>query len=286
MYKIGLVLEGGGLRGIYTNGILDKFIDEDLVFPYCIGVSAGVCNAVSYISKQKFRSRDINLTYINDKRYLGAGNFIKTGSIFGYKMMLDTIPNELMPFDYDTYEKSECTLYAAVTNCVTGKPEYYPLKNLKDNYCLVQATTSLPFVSKMVEYKGNKYLDGGLTDSIPIKKAMEDGYSYNIVVLTRHKGYRKEPSAFNAEKIIYRKYPKLAEAIRCRYIKYNETLDYIEQLEKEGKVFVFRPSRELDCSRVEKNVLKLRSVYDIGVNDTQNNWERFKSWLKSVDLAE
>lgn len=284
MAKTGLVLEGGGLRGMYSNGILDTFLEEGIEFPYCIGVSAGVCNGVSFISKQPYRSMDINITYINNKDYLSLRNFVKEGSIFGYKMMLDTIPHKLNPFDYETYENSPCVLYACTTNCNTGKPCYFELKNLRQKYDIVRATTSLPFVSTMVDINGEKHLDGGITDSIPIKKAIADGCEKNVIILTRPKEYRKTVSTESKlAKVFYKKYPKLVEALENRHIVYNQTLDYIEKLEQEGKVFVFRPSQNLAVSRTEKDTKKLKAIYELGLEDAKNAMNDFKRWLHSSD---
>lgn len=285
MNNIGLVLEGGGLRGVYTAGVLDYFLDKNIEFGYCIGASAGVCNAVSYISKQKYRSRDINLNYVNDKHYLGIGNLLKTGSIFGYKMMLDTIPHQLMPFDYHTYENSKCVLTAAVTNCETGKSEYYRLKNLRQHYDIVQATTSLPLISKMVNIDNKKFLDGGVSDSIPIRQSINDGNQYNVVVLTRDQTYRKKKSSIALAKIRYGKYPNLIKAMENRWNDYNNELEFIEKLEQLGKIFVFRPSEQLSISRLEKDVDKLSSVYDLAVRDSENKHKSFMQWLEKTNIT-
>lgn len=278
--QCGLILEGGGLRGLYTSGVLDALMDCELEFPSVLGVSAGVLNALSFISHQKGRSRDINITYINDKRYFGAGNLIRTGSIFGAEMMFHLIPDIYMPFDYDTYEASPCTLTAVVTDCETGQAAYYPVKDLKNNYDIVRATSSLPFVSKIVEYDGGKLLDGGLTDSIPIKQSIKMGFEKNVVVLTQHREYRKTPPKQPLfVQRYYRNYPNLSEAILNRYKMYNDTLEEIDLLEKEKKIFVIRPRQPLGLKRFEKDTGKLRRAYDWGYDNTIQVIDDLKAFL-------
>lgn len=276
----GLVLEGGGLRGIYTSGVLDVLLDYDINFDYCIGVSAGACNAVSFISKQKGRNRDININYINDRRYFGVHNFISTGSVFGAKMMFDTIPNELLLFDYDTFEESKCRLIAGVTNIETGKPEYYEVKGLKQKYDIIRASSALPLLSSIVKYNGKSYLDGGMSDSIPIRKSLDDGNDKNVIVLTQHRGYVKHKSKLSKlAKIRYRKYPEFIKTLNDRYKKYNETLDFIKELEENGKALVVAPSEPLAMSRFEKDTKVLSHVYDLGVKDAKNKILEIKNYL-------
>ncbi len=282
MNSIGLVLEGGGLRGIYTAGVLDAFLLNDIEFNYCIGVSAGVCNALSYISKQKERNRNVNINYINDKRYFSIRNFVTTGSMFGYKMLFDTIPNELLPFDYDTYENSNCRLIAGATDCKTGKEVYYTLDTIRDKYEIINASISLPYISRIVKYDNKELLDGGIADPVPIKKSLEDGNKKNVVILTQHKGYQKSSSSLNKyAKIKYRKYPKLIEALNERHNIYNDTLSYISNLEEEKKVFAIYPSKPLEISRFEKDTNKLQEVYNLGLSDTLNAIEDLKSFINN-----
>lgn len=266
--NVGLVLEGGGLRGVYTAGVLDAFLDNEVKFPYVIGVSAGVCNAVSYFSKQKGRNIKINVEHCDDKEYFGVRNMLKKGSMFNEEMMFDKLPHQLYPFDYDTYSKEYTKLIAVVTDCERGEPLYYELDDLKNQYDIVKASSWLPFISKMVKFDGKKLLDGGVTDSIPVKKALKDGCEKCVVVLTRPKDYRKEPSkATNLSNVVYRKYPNLIKALYNRHKDYNDTLDYIEKLEEEGKIVVIRPSEALDISRLEKDPQKLLKAYRLGYDD-------------------
>ncbi|KEH91965.1 patatin-like phospholipase family protein [Clostridium botulinum] len=281
MDNIGLVLEGGGMRGIYTSGVLDFLMEKDIYTPYVIGVSAGACNASSYVSKQKYRSRDVNLKYINDPRYIGIKNLILEKSIFSIKFLYDEVPNKLEPFDYEQFKKSNQTFMIVATNCKTGEPKYFEKNQCKDILKVIRASSSLPLVTPIVNLNGEPYLDGGISDSIPIKKAIEDGYTKNIVVLTRTKAYRKEP--IKHKRIIkfkYKKYPKLVNKIFNRYKEYNETLDYIEDLEKEGKIIIIRPSKDLKVDRLEKNVDKLEALYNLGYNDAKQAYEDIKTMLK------
>lgn len=280
MEKIGLVVEGGGLRGLYTCGVLDAFLDIGVEFPACYGVSAGVCNAVSYIAGQKGRNYNINMKYIDDKRYLSIQNLIKTGSIFGTEMILHLIPEVLEPFDYEAYEQSGCVLTAGVTNCATGQPEYFTLKSLKSKYPILEATTALPFVSKIVEYQGKPYLDGGLTDAIPVKKSMADGFEKNVCVLTRHKEYRKKPSKVGKlVNLQYKGYDKLRHVLENRHEMYNDTLQEIDQLEQSGQVFVIRPQVPLNLGRFERNREKLKWAYELGRADTFKCMNDLKAFL-------
>jgi len=280
MNNIGLVLEGGGLRGIYTAGVLDAFLLNGIELNYCIGVSAGVCNALSYISKQKERSRNVNINYINDKRYFSIRNFITTGSMFGYRMLFDTIPNELLPFDYDSYKKSSCRLVAGATDCVTGEEVYYTLDSVRKQYDIINASISLPFISRIVKYDNKELLDGGLADPIPIKKSIADGNEKNIVVLTQHRGYQKTPSSLNNyAKIKYKRYPKLIEVLNERHNIYNDTLGNISILEEEKKVFAIYPSKPLEISRFEKDTNKLLDVYNLGLSDTLNSMDNLKEFI-------
>lgn len=280
MENIGLVLEGGGLRGVYTSGVLDAFLDNNIEFNYCVGVSAGVCNALSYISKQKERNKNVNINYINDKRYFSIRNLITTGSMFGYKMLFDTIPNELLPFDYNAYERSNCRLIAGTTDCIAGEGVYYELDTIRDKYEIVNASISLPYISRISKYDNRYLLDGGIADPIPIRKSISDGNEKNVVVLTQHKGYEKSASSLNNyAKIKYRKYPEFIKLLSQRHIIYNETLSYISKLEEEKKVFAIYPSKPLEISRFEKDTNRLNEVYELGYSDTLRVIEKLKAFI-------
>ncbi len=280
MNKVGLVLEGGGMRGLYTAGILDFFMEKDLYFPYVIGVSAGACNAASYISKQKERSKRINIDYVKNPRYLSYRNLVKEKSIFGMDFLFNEIPNKLEPFDYTTFHSSEQRFIIGTTDCETGNPLYFDKNKCKDILGVLRASSSIPLLSPIVEVEGKKLLDGGVADSIPIKKAIEDGFKRNIIILTRNKEYRKKPYKFKLfVKRSYSKYPKLVDKIFNRYKIYNNTLDYIEELENKYKAFVIRPSKPLKVDRLEKNPQKLKELYKMGYEDAKNLYFKMKEWI-------
>ena len=280
MKNTGLVLEGGGMRGLYTAGILDFFMEKNLYFPYVIGVSAGACNASSYISRQIGRSKKVNLDYIGDHRYLSYRNFIKERSLFGMKFMFEEIPNNLVPFDFSAYNKAKESFVIVATNCDTGKAEYFYNTHGHDLITELKASSSLPFLSPMVNYKGMKLLDGGISDSIPIKKSLEDGNTKNLVILTRDKNYRKEPfSGKFISKRLYKGYPKLNEAMDNRYKIYNDTLDYIDSSEGTSNLFVIRPKTKLEVGRLEKNRSKLEDLFNQGYQDAKASYEDLVKWL-------
>ena len=274
MIEAGLVVEGGGMRGVYTAGVLDYFMEKNLYFDDCYGVSAGACHISSYVSKQIGRSMKVTLDYIDDKRYCSINSLIKTGDMFGVEMLYDIIPNKLELYDYDTFNKFKGNFYSVVTNCKTGKAEYMKIKDMKKDIIAVRASSSLPLLSRIVEINGEKYLDGGITDSIPIKKSIEDNHRKNVVILTRDKTYRKKKSSFlPIFKLKYRKYPNLVNAIENRYKMYNNTLDFIEEKVKTGEVFVIQPKEPVNISRVEKDKTKLKELYDKGYNDAKKCYE-------------
>lgn len=280
MNNVGLVLEGGGMRGLYTCGVLDYFMDRDLYFNYIIGVSAGSCNAVSYISRQKGRNKKVNLDFVNDKRYMSFRNLIKEKSFFGMDFMFDEIPNKYVPFDFEAFHKADCRLLTGATDCNTGKAVFFEKSDLKEGFHGLRASASLPFISPIVNFKGLELLDGGIADSIPIKRSIMDGNMKNIIVLTRDKTYRKGPMKHSKLiKLKYKKYPKLAEAMINRHKNYNETLEYIEKLENEGKVIVIRPAKEVKVGRLEKNTEVLTELYNSGYEDAKNNYEKIMKFI-------
>ncbi len=271
MDSTSLILEGGGMRGIYSAGVLDLLLDKGIDIKYCIGVSAGACNCVSYISKQKKRNYRVNINYIDDKRYLSVRNLIKTGSAFGMDMLFNLIPNKLEPFDHDTFINSGTKFLVGVTNCETGLPEFYEIKDFnKDGYESLKASISLPLVARVIEYDNKKLMDGGIAAPIPIQKAIEDGIKKHVVILTQHKGYRKSKTKIMP--IIKRKYKNhtgLINAMENRFKIYNDTLDLLDKLEEEGKCFVIRPTAPLEVSRFEKDKNKLEEIYNRGYEDAK-----------------
>lgn len=266
--KVGLVLEGGGMRGLYTSGVLDYFLDQQIFVDYVIGVSAGACNGVSYLSKQKGRNYRINTSYITDKRYLSLSNFIKTKSLFGMDFIFNEIPHQLDPFDYETFLNSPSEYKLGVTDVLTGRPVYFDKTHLDHDSTILKASSSIPVFSPIIEYQNGWYLDGGTTDSIPVKQALKDGCDHVIIVLTRDRNYIKKPESF---RFIYSKvlkaYPNLIQALDNRHLMYNETLKFIKGLEQQGKATVIAPSSPLEISRFEKNINKLKNIYELGYLD-------------------
>ena len=281
MKKTCLVLEGGAMRGIYTSAIIDTFLDENLKIDALIGVSAGALFGVNYVSKQKGRTLRYNKKYLPDKNYMGIYSLIKTGNIVNTEMAYKRIPTELDPFDEKTFQKSKTKFYLTVTNVETGKAEYIHITDTLKQMDLFRATGSMPFVSQIVEYEDKKYLDGALGDSIPVLKAKEMGYDRIIVVLTQPEEYRKKKNVQWLAKLFYKKYPNLINAINTRYIKYNETLDIIKDLENKKEIFVIRPSQSLNISRIEKDLDKIDKTYELGLKDAKKAMKKLKKYLES-----
>ena len=261
-----LVLEGGTFRPIFSAGIMDALLDNDIMFPYCIGVSAGITNGMSYLSKQKRRNLDILENYRNDKRYLGIGNFIKCKSLFGLDFVFDELPNKLHPFDHNTFEKYDGIVRVGVTNAQTGKIEYLDGKDIDEKCTMLRATCAIPLFFPAIKINGKDYYDGGICDPIPIRKAIKDGNKKHLIILTRPKGYVKEQSKKNemAYKVLHKKYPNLEEPFMNRHDIYNETVKFCEQLESEGKAIIIRPEPTHSLESFEKDVNKLRASYEYG----------------------
>ena len=281
MAKIGLVLEGGAMRGMYTAGILDSLLDTNIKIDGIIGVSAGALFGVNYCSKQKGRSLKYNKKYINDPRYMSLKSLLKTGNIVNTEFAYHEMPFKLDPFDEEAYSKSKTDFYAVITNIRTGQAEYKKIINCSIQIDELRASGSMPFVSTPVKIDKEEYLDGALADSIPVLKCQEMGYDKIIVVLTKPLTYRKKKRPAFLAKMYYRKYPNLVNAINTRYLKYNETLDIIIDKENKKEIFVFRPSQDLKIKRIEKDVDKLQAMYDLGVKDFQDNLKALKKYLKS-----
>ena len=285
MIKAGLVVEGGGMRGVYSSGVLDFFIEKDLFFENNYGVSAGACHLCSYLAKQYKRAFRVNVDYLNDKRYCSVHSLLKTGNLFGAEMLYDIIPNELNLFDYDTYNKNESNFYVVITDINTGKPEYVKIGDLKKDIIYVRASSSLPLLAQNVKINDKEYLDGGISDSIPIKKSIADGNKKNVVILTRDSTYRKgKNSLMPIIKLKYKKYPNFVKSMADRYIVYNEILDFIKELEDNGDVFVIRPKKPVNICRTEKNREKLEALYNDGYNDAKDCYEELLKYLGKENL--
>ena len=279
--KIGMVLEGGAMRGMYTAGIIDMLLEDEIKVDTIVGVSAGVLFGINYLSNQKGRTIRYNKKYAKDSRYMGFKSLIMTGNIINKDFAFYELPFKLDVFDEEAFEQSDCELYATVTNVETGKPEYFKVNNVYSEMELLRATSAMPFVSKIVEWDGKRYLDGGISDSIPVDKCRELGCDKIIVVLTRPIEYRKKKANTFMTKMKYSKYPNLADTINNRYKNYNDTLEKIIELENKKEIFVFRPSKDLHIKRIEKDKEKLQAMYDLGVENYKENIEELKKYLYS-----
>lgn len=280
MTKKGLIIEGGGMRGIYAAGVLDVFLENKIEFDGVIGVSAGAIQGCSFVSGQKGRSIRFYKKYCKDDRFMSLKSLIKTGNIIGTDFCYHEIPDTLDLYDYDAFEKSPTKFYVSCTNVETGKPEYPEVTDMKKQVDLIRASASLPLVSQIVEVEGKKYLDGGCTDSIPLRGFQKMGYQKNVVVLTRHDGYVKKPQKMFFVKLVYRKYPKFCYALSKRHVRYNRTVEDIKKQQEEGRIFLIQPSQELDIRRLSKDTDKIQKIYEIGVRDAKEALPELKAWLK------
>lgn len=281
MEKTGLILEGGGLRGVFTAGVVDLFIEKGVEFDLLIGVSAGACHGCSFLSKQRGRAYAVTVDYLDDKEFLSLGNFLKTGDLFGPDMLYGKIPKELYPIDNETFLKGKTEFYAAVTNCITGEAEFKKVNDLLDDIECVHASGSLPLAAREVYLEGTPYLDGGIADSVPVRQAEKMGCGKNVVVLTQPKGFRlKKSRALSFVRAAYKNYPKMVETLSNRHTIYNETLDYIESLEAQGKIFVIRPEIPLKIKTAEKNRGKLKNAYTHGYETAEKLYGDMEKYMK------
>ena len=261
--KTGLVLEGGGLRGVFTCGVLDYFLDAGITFPYVVGVSAGACNGLSFMSRQRGRARSTNIEMLDKYHYIGLKPLLRGRGIIDMDLLFNDFPERVLPYDYDAYFRNPAYFEMVTTNCLTGEACY--LHEESDGPKLTniaRISSSLPYVSPMVTLDGIPMLDGGIVDSIPVERAMSQGCEKNVVVLTRNMGYRKKVSNRQLPWFVYRKFPKLREALMARGTCYNAQLELVERLEREGKATVVRPQRPIEVGRLERDTDKLRRLYD------------------------
>jgi predicted patatin/cPLA2 family phospholipase len=274
----GIILEGGTIRPIFSAGVMDALLDNNIIFPYCIGVSAGISNGFSYISKQKERNLQILERYRNDKRYIGIGNYLKQRSIFGIDFLFNQIPNELIPFDMETFKSYQGKVLVGVTNAISGKTEYIDGKEIDDNCTMLRATCAIPLFFPPIEYNNGFYFDGGLCDPIPIKKSIKDGNEKNLIILTRPKGYVKTLGKGNkiAAKLLGKRFPNLKQPLLNRHYLYNETVKYCEQLEREGKAIIIRPTIEQAIDSFEKDINKIKVAYNYGYQAALNKIKEIK----------
>jgi len=265
--KIGLVLEGGGMRGLFSAGVLDALLElKELSVNGIVGVSSGALFGVNYVSKQKERAVRYNKKYADDKRYMGLHSWITTGNAVNKDFAFYELPYKLDVFDNETFKKAETDFYVVMTNVESGKPEYVLIEDAFAQMEYLRATSALPFASKIIEINGKKYLDGGISDSIPIDFCESLGYDKIIAVLTRPEGAYKEDKLGFLYKLVYRKYPNLVNSLLNMATDYEKVLAKIKDLENKGKIFVVRPPEVLKIGRLEKNRDKIQKVYDTGLN--------------------
>lgn len=277
----GLVLEGGAFRGLFTAGVLDALLEIGADFKYVVGVSAGATNAYSYISKQKGRNLEIMERFLDHKRYVGYGNLIRCKSIMDLDFVFDEIPNKHCIFDYNTFYDYDGKMLVGAFNIETGEVEYFDKDSLDEKNTILRASCAIPLMFPFAKINGKLYADGGLKDSIPIKKSIEDGNKKNIIVLTRNQGYIKEQSKANklTYKLYKNKYPKLADVLNNRYLEYNSQVQLCESLERDGSAIIIRPTVKMDVSRFERDKNKLKEIYNNGYDLIINDKDRILSFL-------
>ncbi len=280
--KVGLVLEGGGMRGLYTAGVLDAFLDAGIKVDGLISVSAGALFGVNFLSGQKGRALRYNKRFIGNKNYISFLSWLKTGNMVNKEMAYYKIPMELDVFDQEAFAQSGVPFYVTVTNLETGQAEYPKIDHVFDQMEYLRASSALPLISKIVEIDGNKYLDGGLTDSIPVDFARSLGFDKLIVILTQPLDYRKKPSSGRLYRLFYKDYPKFVEVAFKRYQHYNDTVERIAKLEAAGDIYVIRPDQALDIGRLERDPDKLEAAYTLGLEDGQGHQTALQKYLEEV----
>ncbi len=286
--KIGLVLEGGGFRGMYSEGITDNLLEAGIEIPYVIGVSMGTCVGSCYLSKQKGRNFDIAVSYVNDPRYISFRNLFTQGGIFGMDFIFDEIAYKLHPFDFKTFEAVDQELVVGAMCCEDGGTDYFYKSDMTADELLtaMRASCSLPFISKKVHINGTPYLDGGVSDSIPFQKAFEDGCDKVIVVLTRDAAYERQPfSQHRIGSLFYKDYPAVIDTMGTRHIRYHESLRELEALERSGKALIIRPESPIELGRMEKDVKKLEQTYQMGYEQGKRMIETIKIFLAGTDAV-
>lgn len=264
-WNTGLVLEGGGMRGVFTSGVLDGFMKNDVYFHYVVAVSAGACNGLSYMSHQIRRARISNIDYLAKYKYIGLRHLVTQGCIFDRKLLYEDFPNTLLPYDYETYFNNPDEFEMVTTNCLTGRACYMSEKS--DSQRLIdicRASSSLPYVSKIVDVDGIPMLDGGITDSIPVLHSIEKGHKTNVLVLTRNKGYRSTEKDHKIPHFIYKNYPRLRVVLSHRCQAYNQQLDLVDEMERKGDIVCIRPEKPMEVGRMEKDIEKLQRLYEEG----------------------
>ena len=278
--KVGLVLEGGGMRALFTAGVLDALLDvKELDIDGIVGVSAGALFGANYVSRQKERAIRYNKKYARDKRYMGLHSWITTGNAVNKDFAFYELPFKLDVFDQEKFKQSKIDFYVVMTNVENGQAEYVLIEDIFEQMEYLRATSALPFASKIIEINGKKYLDGGISDSIPIDYCQSLGYDKIILILTRPENSYKEDKLNFLYKLVYRKYPNLVERLINMGKDYEVVLKKIKDLETENKIFVIRPPKVLKIGRLEKNEDKIQSVYDIGLNTGKKEIDNLLKYL-------
>lgn len=280
--KTGLVIEGGGVRGIYAAGVLDLFMEHGLHFDGLIGVSAGAIHGCSFLSNQKGRSLRYYKKYCGDPRFMSFQSWLKTGDIVGADFCYHELPDRLDVYDHDAFLSSKTPFYVTCSNVENGQAEYIRVTDMRTQIDYLRASASLPYFSRIVDIDGKHYLDGGATDSIPVEAFMDMGYERNVVILTRDASYHKSPELRFLPGVVYRKYPAFAQALQDRHLVYNRTVDRIHNLERQGAVFVIRPQEPLDIGRMEKDPAKVQHTYDLGYADASRLIDQLRNWLNTT----
>ena len=282
-YNAGIIFEGGGMRGAYTAGIIDALLEHDMNFEYCYGISSGATHATTYLSRQRGRAIQIVTDYIKDKRYFSIKNLIKTGNLFNVDFIYDTIPHELNPYDYETAKNNPAKFFVGVINMETSKGEFLRVNDIEEEYMKVCASMSLPLIANMVEIDGQRYLDGGIADSLPIQRSINDGNKKSVLVLTQDATYRKKlDKILPLVAIKYRKFPGFVHMVKTRHIRYNASLDQIAEEEKAGRAFVLRPKKPVKIGRLELNREKMLALYREGYEDGIEAMPRLKAFLEDT----
>ena len=261
----GLVLEGGGMRGVFTAGVLDALMKNEVYFPYVVAVSAGALHGLSYMSRQPRRARWSSIDMLKKYGYISLRSLVQNGCIFDPNILYERFPDEIIPFDYKTYENNPATFEMVTTNCKTGRALY--LSERYNHHRLIQiakASSALPFVSQVTFVDHVPMLDGGIVDSIPIVRSIDTGHHENVVVLTRNRGYRSTEPDIKMPKFVYKEFPRLRVALSRRTEEYNHQLDLIERMEDWGEIVVIRPERPLEVGRITQDVVKLEHLYEEG----------------------
>ncbi len=284
MYQAGLVLEGGGMKGLYTAGVIDFFLDKGIAFSSVYGVSAGACSMCSYLSKQRGRARDVCIDYVDRWDYCSIASLLLTGDLFNVNLNYHLVPEYLNPYDYEAFQRYQGKAYSVATDIVSGKPVYFRIRDMRKDMTKIRASASLPFVSRNVPIGKGLYLDGGLSDSIPVQKSIMDGNRKNVVVMTKEMGFvRKATRGYmlRLAGLRYWRYPKVTELMMKRGEHYREQVAYVNRLQKSGQAFVIRPKGAVDVGRVEKNPQKLKALYQRGYRDAKACYRELLAFLEA-----